>query len=488
MGGSLEALDWAAIAFYAGTVLWIGLRAARGAADPHLAGRDMPGWAVLLSLTATELSAATFIGVPHASYRGDWSYLQLAFGALLGKAVLAWHVVPLYHRLRVVTVYGYLEERYGPRSRRVAALCFVAGRTLASGVRLFIAALAFSAVTGWSVEATIVVCGVVAGGYTLAGGIRAVIWTDTFQAGIFVLSALAIATALTASAGGISELLGWATGAERTRVIHLEPLLSLASSKPLLVGILGGFFLTLATHSTDHDMVQRLLTTRDGHSGSRALAWSALINFPMTLLFLFIGTGLALFYTSEPGYDISDGNRIVAIFALHELPAGLRGLLFSGLFAAAMSSLDSAICAISTTWVVDISPRAQSAAQALRRTRWTSGVFCLALMGAAVGMSLYERALSGAAGPGLSLVELALSAMTILYGGLLGVFGLGFVSRTRGNDASAIAGLAAGGLTGLLLFLHPLLLGETWIAWTWWVPIGATVSLAVAASSSRTPG
>ena len=110
---------------------------------------------------------------------------------------------------------------------------------------------------------------------------------------------------------------------------------SLGSARPFLVGVIGGFFLTLATHGTDHDMVQRLLTTRDGRSGAQALAWSALLNFPLTLLFLFIGTGLAVFYATTPGYDISDSNRIMPIFALQELPSGVRGLLFAGLFAAA---------------------------------------------------------------------------------------------------------------------------------------------------------
>jgi SSS family solute:Na+ symporter len=142
------------IAAYAAAVLWIGVVAKRGhetAADLVVGRRSLPTWAVLASMVATELSAATFLGVPEASYTGTWSYLELAFGALLGKVAISAHVIPLYHRLGVVSIYQLLEQRFGPRAQRVAALCFMAGRILASGVRLFIAALAFSAVTGTSI-------------------------------------------------------------------------------------------------------------------------------------------------------------------------------------------------------------------------------------------------------------------------------------------------------------------------------------------------
>ncbi|MGY8805332.1 MAG: sodium:solute symporter family transporter, partial [bacterium] len=165
--------DYVVLAAYAALVLWIGLYSARkhaSSADLLLGQRAVPGWAVLLSMVATELSAATFIGVPVAAYSGNWSYLQLAFGSLLGKLVLARMVIPLYHRLKVVTVYGFLETSFGPTTRRAASIAFAAGRMLASGVRLFIAALAFSVVSGQSVEVTIVACGVLATAYTRVGG------------------------------------------------------------------------------------------------------------------------------------------------------------------------------------------------------------------------------------------------------------------------------------------------------------------------------
>lgn len=487
----MSALDFLVIGLFAAAVLAVGARSGpRGGEagqDWVLAGRSLPSWAVLGSMVATELSAATFIGVPHAAYTGTWAYAQLALGALVAKGLLAWRVIPLYHRLGVVTVYGFLESRFGPATRRSAALCFVAGRVLASGARLFIAALALAVATGVPVEIAIVACGVLAGVYTGFGGIRAVVWTDTLQAAVFVLAAGAIAIALAGAApGGIGEITGWAAAEGRMRVIQLEPLFSLGSAQAFGAAVAGGFFLTLATHATDHDMVQRLLTTRDARGARQALLGSALLNFPFTVLFLSLGTGLAFFYAHHPDRAAGDSAHVLPLFVVHELPAGLRGLFFAGLLAAAMSSLDSALCAISTTWVVDVRRRAE--APSVARLRRSSAGFCLLLVAAALAMAAYHRALATSSGGGApSLVELALSAMTILYGGLLGIFALGIASARRGNDRSAPWGLAAGGLVGVALFLHPVVVGRPVIAWPWWVPIGAVTALAVVALPGGRP-
>jgi len=351
------------------------------------------------------------------------------------------------------------------------------------------AALAVSAVTGFGVEAAIVAAGVLAALYTSAGGIRAVVYTDVLQAGVFLVSAAAVLVVLEVLLpGGLGGALAAASGEGRTRVLHLEPWISLASSRPFGVGLIGGFFLTLATHGTDHDMVQRLLTTRDGASGGRALFGSALLNFPVTLLFLVIGTGLAALYADPPAYDISDSARILPLFALHELPDGVRGLLFAGVFAAAMSSLDSAICAIATTWSVDVAGRSPDDASLARRSRWASALTGALLIGAALLMAGYHDALAArpeAAGPPFSLVDLALSSMTILYGGLLGVFALGMLLPGRGSDRSATLALLVGAACGGLLFVHPLLLGRTLVAWPFYIPLSAAVTLALGASVRR---
>ncbi len=446
---------------------------------------------MLLSLLATELSAATFIGVPHAAFTGAWTYLQFAFGALLGKWALARVALPLYHRLGVVTVYGFLEERFGAGTRRGAALAFVLGRLAASGVRLFIAALAFSLVTGTSVEAAIAAAALVSAAYTAAGGLRAVIYTDALQAGVLLLGAGAVLAVLAVRLpGGLGELLAWGVETGRMAVFRFDPLFSAVRTDVFGVALAGGFFLTLATHGTDHDMVQRLLAARTGREAGRALLGSALLNFPVTALFLLIGTGLARFYAEPAGTAVPAEGHVLPAFALHELPPGLRGLCFAGLFAAAMSSLDSAICAIATTWAVDLRGVGAGPHAAARRGRLASLVIGALLAGAALAMAAYQRGLAALppeAAPRLSLVELALSAMTILYGGLLGVFAVGLLAPGRGSDRSGQAGLAAGALAGAALFVHPLLLGRTLLAWPWWIPVAAFFAAAVVLAGGRRP-
>ncbi|MFT5444780.1 MAG: SSS family solute:Na+ symporter [Myxococcota bacterium] len=499
----LNVLDHLVIAAYAFAVLAIGLVTAhnRNSADDLLLGqRSVPGWAALLSMVATELSAATFIGVPVAAYLGAWTFLQFAFGSLLGKLVLGRWVIPLYHKQRVVTVYQFLETALGPHTRRSAAMAFAGGRIMASGVRLFIAALAFSIVSEQSIPVTIVICGVIAIAYTRVGGIRSVIWTDALQGAVFVCAALALLWAVTGGFGSVVDIFDWAKQHDKTTIFQLTPIVSLSSSVGFATAMIGGFFLTLATHATDHDMVQRLLTTKDGRTGGRALIISGLLNFPLTLLFLFVGTGIAYHYSVAPGYDITSTDQILPIFALHELPAGARGLVFAGLLAAAMSSLDSAICAIASTWVVDIAPgengpddEAQLAARLTRVSTRVGGL----LIAAALVMSVYHARVSGdPSGPGL--VEFALSSMSILYGGLLGIFARGLLPAILGaresetvssaRDRAATAGLVVGSAIGLALFVHPALAGRTLIAWTYWIPISATASFVVASLAPRAFG
>ncbi len=470
------------MAAYAIAVVSIGVVASRrgaGKEDLLLAARRVPTWAVLLSMIATELSAATFIGVPVVAFHGNWSYLQLAFGALAGKFVLGAYVIPLYHRRGIVTVYEFLEASSGKATRRAAAGAFAGGRILASGVRLFIAALAFSLVTGLSIEATIVVCGALALAYTAVGGIRSVIYTDALQGAVFLVAAIALVLGVSAIEGGAASWLSWAHAEDKTDVFTWAPLFELTSTTGFGTAFVGGFFLTLATHATDHDMVQRLLTARSGRAGGGALALSGLLNFPLSLLFLMIGTGLAHFYLEASTQGLASPDQIVPWFALHELPAGVRGLVFAGLFAAAMSSLDSAVCAIAATWVSDVFPGRSGGDDATRRMRRVSVAVGVLLIAAALLMARVHASLQDGGG-GPSLIEFALSSMSILYGGLLGVFARGWWFARKGNDVAGVAALVCGGVIGLFLFLHPTLLGGTRLAWTYWIPLSASITFAIA--------
>ena len=490
----MHGLDVTVLLAYAAGLLWLGLRTGgrRATGDElALAGRSMPGWSVLCSMIATELSAATFIGVPQAAFVGDWSYLQLAVGALLAKLVLGRHLVPLYHRRRFTTVYELFGARDGETTERVVALTFVAGRVLASGARLFIAAQAVAVLAGLSSGFAIVVTGVVAGAYTVRGGIRAVIRTDVLQGAIFLVAIAALFAGLIVTLDlDAGALLRWALAEDRMRVFHAAPLLSLGDPRAFGTALFGGFALTLATHGTDQDMVQRLLTAKDGRSGGAALQRSGWLNFPITALFLSVGTLLAYAHSTGALPEIAASERLVPTVARDLLPPGLRALVFAGLFAAAMSSLDSAICALATTWVTDIAPRG-SDAHPERRLRRASVVFTVLLMAAAWAMSAYWGALQSSASDGappLDLVQFALSAMSILYGGLLGVFVVAWIRPDEGYARATLSGLAAGAVLGALLFLQPLLLERTIVAWPWWIPMSACVSGVIAWAGTRMLG
>lgn len=508
----MEWIDWGVIAAYAAVVLWIGVRAGRGrqtSEDLFLGGRRIPAWAALCSMVATELSAATFIGVPEFSYDGNWWYLQYAFGTFAARVVLATWFLSLYYRLRLVTVYGFLDQRFGRRAQLCSSWFFVAGRIFASGARLYIAALAFATVTGFSMQWAIVFAGVLASAYTLAGGIRAVIWTDTLQGAVFLVSAgVCLAVAVTKSGLGLEQIWSAASEAGRTRVWHLPAIFTegtsaeetwawlgacwdgfranyLESDRSLVVAILGGFFLTMATHGTDQDMVQRLLTTRDSRQGGRALIGSGVLIFPIVSLFLLLGVALAAFYAakgSTVGYEISSAAKILPQFVYHEVPAGLRGLVFAGLFAAAMSSMDSALNSLATTWIVDIRRSTRDGAGAARTIRWATLVFAAFLILAALFCSYLKDWYDARPdAPPLNLITLALSTMTMVYGSLLGAFLCGLVTRTRGNDTSVFWGMIVSGAIGVFLFAQQPLFGHTYVVWPWWIIIGTLVSFTIGA-------
>ncbi|MAG55893.1 MAG: hypothetical protein CMJ83_06345 [Planctomycetes bacterium] len=490
MVSAMQPFDWMVIAAYAIVVIVIGLRAGRGrqsAEDYFLGGRKIPWWAALCSMVATELSAATFIGTPQKGFGGDWTYLQYAIGSLLARVVLATWFISLYYRLRLVTVYGLLGQRFGRTSELTSAWLFLGGRLIASGSRLFIAGLAFATVTGTSIEVAILIAGGLAMAYTLVGGIRAVIWTDTLQGAVFIVSAIvAIVVAVRLAPEDAGGIWSAAVDADKTTVIREF----FGQGTSLFAAIVGGFFLTMATHGTDQDMVQRLLTTSNSRRGGLALVLSGVANFPVVILFLFLGTAMWAYYRSWSGtYDIGETEKIFPLFVLKEVPTGLRGLIFAGLFAAAMSSMDSALNSLATTWVVNIRGRVgegqegEDAARVATTQRATLGFGAL-LVAAGLGLVFYKRAVEGAGGQQLDLIDLALSSMSIFYGGLLGGFVVALLTPHRGTDLSVTIGMAAGGVLGVLLFLHPtpLMFGETYVPWVYWILSSATVAFVIGAS------
>ncbi len=481
----MHPIDWAVLLAYVALVLGIGWWVSRGtkSAEGHLrASRDLPAWAVVFSILAAEVSAATYVGVPEGSYRRDWYYLQFAFGALLGKWVVSHHFVRLYWRLNLPTAYGLLAQRIGPRSQRASAWTFLCGRLVASGVRLYIAAIAFSVVTGLEEWLCIALMAGVSTLYTLVGGLKAVVWTDVAQGSVFFVGALtALVVGLYAIGKPPGELLDEALAAGKLKLLVLDeaPLQSLRS---LWSALLGGFLLALAVQGTDQEAVQHMLNTRSERSAGRTVLSSGLITFPIVASFLAVGTMLWLFerHVGVHGYALGTEEEIKRVFPnfiLHELPLGVRGLVFAGLFAAAISSLGATLNAAAAAWTHDIAPRREPLS--LAGVRLLTGVFGLLLAGIALFFAWFAK------GSSTDLVQIALSAMTILYGGILGGFLVALFAPRRGSDASVPLGMLAGVACGTLFFFQEKLFHAVVLAWPWSLCLSTLLAFGVGALGSR---
>ncbi|MCE9592551.1 MAG: hypothetical protein K8S98_00020 [Planctomycetes bacterium] len=485
----MSALDWIVIAVYALFIVAIGLYAGRGAksAEGHLrGGRSLPAWAVVFSILATEISAATYIGVPEKGYAGDWTYLQTTVGYLFGKLVLATFFIGLYWRLNLTSVYGLLGQRIGPRTQRAAAWGFLGARLIASGVRLYIGAFALQVAAGVSLELSMVVMAVVSTAYTWIGGLKAVVWTDVAQGSIFFIgAATALIFGLHAIDIPLGDLMREAFDAGKLRTMTLEDggQSWLATQKPWPVAALFGATLVLASHGTDQENVQHLLNTKSARSSTWSMVFSALFAFPVVATFLAVGTMLWLYHRHVPvtAYSPDDTHQIFPNFIVHAMPAGLRGLVFAGLFATSIAHLGAMLNAASTIWITDIAPPKPGVTASLGRVRRLMCVFGALLLGVGFFFGHWQHVDSK------SLIDLALSAMTIVYGGILGVFLVALLLKRRGSDTSTVAGLACGVAVGALGFFQKQIFAweSAKLDWAYTIPLAATVTFAVAALGRR---
>ena len=484
--------DWLAIALYLGATIALGLWLSRkqdNLEDYYLGGRTIPWWAALLSMVATEVSAATFLGAPEQGYVRDMTYLQFSVGTIAARFVLASVFIAAFYRLRVFTVYGFLTERFGAPTRTTTAGVFLLGRLFASGARLFIAAIAIEVATGIGLRSSIVLLGVIAVAYTWVGGIKAVIWTDVLQAIVLVGGGLIAAVSLLADIPlSLGETVDFLSSHDKLRIFDFggDGGWGAVLSNPYHVvpAVIGGFFLTMATHGTDHDMVQRLLTCRESREGQRSLWMSGLVSVLVTTLFLGVGQLLFVYVQHLAAGDpmrlaagmLSDSGKNGHFF-LHYvvtmLPAGVSGLVLAAVFAAAMSSLDSAMSAMSATFVTDIyrphlHPDAEERHYLLTGRLATVGIGGLLIGVALLVVHYYE------ANPQTDLLSIALGVMTFFYGALLGVFLLGFATRDRGSSLSNALGAA------LSIAVVLLVKQTSAVGWPWFIVIGTAVTFAVA--------
>src|SRR4026209_31671 len=347
-------LDLAVILVYFALTLGVGLwvtRSQRTAGDYFLGARNLPAWAVLLSVVATETSALTVISIPGVGARGDLTFLQLPLGYLIGRIFVARWLLPGYFKGEQETAYARLETRFGPATRRWLSTCFLVTRFMGDAVRVFAGAIPLSLVTGWSVPGSIIAMGIVTLVYTYLGGLKAVVWADVIQLCVYVaggLGALRIAAHL---AGGFGPMLHLASAGGK---LHLfNPTFSFTTTYSLFGGLLGGALLSAASHGTDHLIVQRLLATRSLRDARIALVGSGVMVILQFALFLLVGSAIWAAGLAREGVP---GDQLFPSFVVNHLPTGLAGLVVAGILAAAMGTHSSAINSLASSATHDLYP------------------------------------------------------------------------------------------------------------------------------------
>jgi SSS family transporter len=422
----------------------------------------VPWWAICFTVVATETSTLTFLSIPGVAYMGSLVFLQLTLGYLIGRVVVSAVLIPAYYAGSLTTAYALLERRFGLVVRRFTSGIFMITRLLADSVRLFATAIPLALITGWAYPTSIAVIGVLTLIYTYAGGIKAVVWVDALQMGLYLLGALATAVAIQVLVpGGWPSVLATAAEAGKLDVIDLS--FDLSITYTLWAGVLGGAVFTMASHGTDQLIVQRLLTCRDMRSSQKALVGSGVVVIFQFLVFLVLGLGLWVFYGGR-AFQTSD--EIFPLFIVEQLPPGLTGLVIAGVFAAAMSSLSSSINSLASAAAYDYWAPMVGAqddeVRLLRAGRAFSLLWAgLLILGATLFIPLSRET---------AAVEVALGVASLVYGGLLGAFALGVLTK-RPGQAAAIIGIASG--IGVVTLLRDQM------AWPWYALVGSAITFAV---------
>jgi SSS family transporter len=469
-------IDLGVILAYLVAITWFGARFRHGQKnlkDYFLGGRTAPWWAIALSIVSAETSTLTIIGTPALSFAGDLGFLQIVFGYLLARIVISLLFLPHYFRGEMFTAYELMRRRFGERIRKVTAAIFLVTRALAEGVRVFAISLVISIVLGTGEIASIVLIVCLTLFYTFEGGMTAVIWTDVVQMTLYVVGAtLSFFVILREIPGGWEHVVTVASAAGKFHIFdfRFSPDMEFFSrTYTFWAGLLGGCFLTTASHGTDQLMVQRLLSARDERQSRQALLASWAVIFIQFTLFLLIGIALSVYYQDFRLVPPAQHDRIYAEFIWKHLPVGVAGLIIAAILAAAMANISAALNSLASTTVVDFyrpQQRGKSDAEALRLARWATIAWGLVLL--AIGILAREVK---------SVLEAGLTIASIPLGALLGVFLLGVLTR-RVRQGAAIAGVLAG--LGAIIYVRFF----TPIAWTWYVLIGTTATFAVGLAAS----
>ncbi len=515
-------LDAVVLLAYFALIIGIGLsqRSKSGSVEGFALGdRQTPWWAVLASIIAAEISAATFLGAPESGYtNGNWTYVQFAIGTILARIIVSVLFIPLFYRHGVVSLYEFLSTRFGPKTRVWASATFLVTRVLAMGTRLYVSAiilvLAWQLMRGvpvqpwekfWIFAGAVVLVTLLTALYTAVGGIRAVIWTDFIQVGVLIAAlGFSIFFLLSKIPGG------WSTA---STYLH-EPLFwnfakpedpgawawihnVLTSEYTIWAAIIGSTFVTMSTHGIDQDTVQRMLTAKNRKESARATILSGLADLPVVSSFVLVGILVGSFYKYTQNVLPADvvGREVFPYFILTQMPAGMRGLVIAGVIATAMGSLSTALNALGTSFARDfVLPWKEKRGpvtedERVSVLRWSTVLFAGFIILVGVATSYYM-----AHHPEAGIIPLVLGILGFTFGSLLGIFLVAVLTKSRGSDVgnvlAMICGFAAvvffsnGYLQTLVGFTTVNPTGEVIpslvLSFPWRITLGTLVTMAVA--------
>lgn len=477
----LNSLDLGIVAVYMIGVTLFGLqfrRSQQTIKGYFLADNAIPWWAISLSIVAAETSTLTVISVPGLAYDGNFGFLQLVFGYVIGRVLVSFLFIPQYFRGSLVTAYQLMERRFGARLRTLTAGVFLVTRAAAEGVRVFAVAIVVRVALGGMLTgmsdlkrdlASIAVVSILTLIYTFEGGLRAAIWTDVLQQSIYVAgTVIGFFTILHLVPGGWTTVHSIAGQAGKFRVLNFS--WNLTTTYTFWSGVFGGTFLTMASHGTDQLIVQRLLAARSELQSKAALIMSGIAILAQFSLFLLIGAMLFVYYHLNPApQGFSRADIVFPTFIVSRMPHGVSGLLIGAILAAAMSNLSAALNSLSSTATVDFYARLRPHSSEQARMRFSR----MAMVG--WGAMLFVLAL--VARHGGRVIEVGLSIASVAYGALLGVFLLGVLTRGA-SERGAMAGMVCGLALNLYLWLF------THVSFTWYVVLGSVATFVIGYAAS----
>jgi SSS family transporter len=467
----LNHLDLAIIALYLVGITLFGLRfrkRQRSLRDYFLADRNIPWWAIALSIVAAETSTLTIISIPGLAYDSNLKFLQVIMGYVVGRIIISFVLLPHYFRGDLYTAYELIERRFGKGLRTLTASLFLLTRAAAEGVRVYAVSIVVTIALGTGEITSIAIITALTLIYTFEGGLAAVIWTDVVQTFIYVGGTLVgVFTILHLVPGGWPAIHALASQAGKFQVFDFTP--DFWKLYTFWSGLIGGAFFTTASHGTDQLIVQRLLAARNQRQSVTALLSSGIAIFFQFTLFLILGVMLWAYY-QLPSASFGKADYIYPKFIVTRLPHGISGLLIAAILAAAMSNLSAALNSLSSSSMMDFylrrHPQTDDRSQ-LRLSRISTIFWALLLFALAV-LSLHKVA---------RVVEVGLTIASVAYGALLGVFLLGVLTR-RASQSGAMIGMLFGFGTELYLWLG------TRVPWTWYVAIGTVITYGIGYTAS----